>query len=377
MSTALPGLDALLAGHETALSGSLRQQKLGLLTNQTGLTLSNTPAITALRESGFNILALFSPEHGPQGILEGSIDSSRLGDGTPVHSLYGQTRRPTPEMLASLDAILCDLQDVGARFYTYAATIFEVMEACAPLGIAVVILDRPNPLGGEAIEGPVIDTDLISFIGPAPLPVTHGLTLGELALFYRDWKALNIDIHISHLENWQRSQRWPTTGLQWRRPSPNLPDFPSAAWYPGLCLLEFSGVSVGRGTEAPFQILGSPEFESEEFLARFDGAGEVEATAVEFTPSHAVFEGEQCRGIRFSCAAGIPERPVGFGLRVMAALRASRPDFSREKWDKAAGLLGSREVLGWLWDGELERALEKSRRDAEVFREQRQKFLLY
>jgi uncharacterized protein YbbC (DUF1343 family) len=376
MSTVLPGLDALLSGYETAVSDFLRPKKLGLLTNQTGLTLSNTPAIEALRKARFNILALFSPEHGPQGVLEGVIDSSRLSDGTPIHSLYGQTRRPTAEMLVGLDVIVCDLQDVGARFYTYAATIFEVIEACAPLGIAVVILDRPNPLGGESVEGPLIDTDLMSFIGPAPLPVTHGLTMGELALFYRDWKGLNIDIQISRVQGWRRAQKWPETRLEWRRPSPNLPDFNSAAWYPGLCLLEFSGVSVGRGTDAPFQILGAPDFESQSFLKQFEGA-EIEATSIEFTPSHAVFEGELCHGIRFSCPEGVPNRPVEFGMRVMAALRASHPDFPREKWDKAAGLLGSREILNWLWDGEIESALEKSRRDAEVFRKQREPFLIY
>lgn len=377
MPTVLPGLDALLGGYETSISDFLRPKKLGLLTNQTGLTLSNRAAIEVLRESGFNILALFSPEHGPQGILEGTIDSSRLSDGTPVHSLYGQTRRPTPEMLSGLDAIVCDLQDVGARFYTYAATIFEVMEACAPLGITVVVLDRPNPLGGETIEGPLIDDHLMSFIGPAPLPVTHGMTMGELALFYRGWKGLDVEVQISQIQGWDRNQKWPQTGLEWRRPSPNLPDYQSAAWYPGLCLLEFSGVSVGRGTEAPFQILGAPDFEAHKFLECFAPNAEIEAVALEFTPSHAVFEGEKCAGVRFTCKEELPMRPVEFGLRVMAALRASHPDFSREKWDKAAGLLGSRLVLDWLWGGELERSLAKSRADAEVFQERREAFLLY
>ena len=372
----LPGLDALLQKHQPTLTSFLKSKKLGLLTNQTGLTRENTPANEALKMAGFNVLALFSPEHGPQGVLEGEIASSKLADGTPIHSLYGKTRRPTPEMLRGLDAVVCDLQDVGARFYTYAATIFEMMEACADLGIAVVILDRPNPLGGETIEGPLIDADLMSFIGPAPLPITHGMTLGELALFYRDWKGLNLEIEIARVQNWNRAQKWSETGLEWRRPSPNLPDFQSAAWYSGLCLLEFSNLSVGRGTNAPFQILGAPDFDATKFIAHFNSSEGIRAKAIEFSPTHAVFAGEKCRGVRFSCAE-IPNGPVEFGMRVMWALRQSHPDFSRENWDKADKLLGDRAVLEALWNGDLEFALEKSRADGEVFREKRAEFLIY
>ncbi|HEX9998258.1 MAG TPA: DUF1343 domain-containing protein [Abditibacterium sp.] len=372
----LPGLDAVLEGHQPQIASFLRSKKLGLLTNQTGQTRENTPANEAFQKAGFNVLALFSPEHGPQGVLEGEIASSKLEDGTPIYSLYGQTRRPTPEMLHGLDAVVCDLQDVGARFYTYGATIFEMMEACAPLGIALVILDRPNPLGGLAIEGPIIETDLMSFIGPAPLPVTHGMSLGELAFFYRDWKKLNLEIEIARVQNWNRAMTWSETGLQWRRPSPNLPDFISAAWYPGLCLLEFSDLSVGRSTDAPFQILGAPDFDAEKFIAHFNSSEEIRAEAVEFTPTHAVFAGEKCRGVRFS-SANLPQRPVEFGLRVMHALRQSHPDFSRASWDKADKLLGSRAVLDSIWNGDLEFALEKSRVYGEVFAEKRAEFLIY
>lgn len=372
----MPGLDVVVTGHAEALSQKVRKGKLGLLTNQTGFTLDGTPAWEALRKVGFNILALFSPEHGPRGVLEGEVASSNAEDGTPIHSLYGATKRPTPEMLCGLDAIVCDLQDVGARFYTYAATIFEVMEACAPLGIEVVILDRPNPLGGNTIEGPVIDTDLMSFIGPAPLPVTHGMTMGELALFYRDWKHLDVEVEIVKVRNWRRNVFWTDTGLPWRRPSPNLPDFTSAAWYPGLCLLEFSNLSVGRGTEAPFQILGAPNFDAEAFLLSFKAEEHITAEAVVFTPTHAVFAGELCRGVRFRHPT-LPTRPVEFGMSVTAALRQSHPDFSRADWDKADKLLGSRAVLDALWDGNLDFAIRKSRDDAAGFRDTRAAFLLY
>ncbi|HEX8464374.1 MAG TPA: DUF1343 domain-containing protein, partial [Abditibacterium sp.] len=233
-SNSLPGLDALVNRQEPAISAFLSGKNLGLLSNQTGFTRDDQPALEALRGEGFNFLALFSPEHGPSGTLEGEIASSKLEDQTPIFSLYGATKRPTPVMLRGLDAIVCDLQDVGARFYTYSSTLFEVMEACAPLGIAVVVLDRPNPLGGLPGEGPLMEPHLMSFIGAAPLPVTHGCTMGELALFYRDWKGLEVEVQIAPVQNWTRATKWPQTGLKWRQPSPNLPEFGSAAWYPGL-----------------------------------------------------------------------------------------------------------------------------------------------
>ncbi len=375
MTKVLPGLDFLIQSQDAAAE-RLRTQKIGLLTNQIGLTQEDRPALEALRAATFNILALFTPEHGIQGNLEGAIDDSKLPDGTPVYSLYGAIRRPTPEMLAPLDTVVCDLQDVGARFYTNATTIYEIIEACAPLGKRVVILDRPNPLGGLSIEGPFIDDQLMSFIGAAPLPTTHGMTLGELALFYRAWKKLDVEIEIVKAQGWTRAMKWPETGLKWRRPSPNLPDFVSAAWYPGLAHLEFCKVSVGRGTEAPFQILGSPTFQTDAFIAAFQSDEPFTMKRVEFTPTRATFEGEKCVGIRFDCAH-LPENPVEFGLRVMHAFRASHPDFPRDNWNRAGKLIGSQATLDALWDGKLGFALQKAHDDAAQFRAERAEFLIY
>ncbi|PQV63934.1 putative conserved protein YbbC, DUF1343 family [Abditibacterium utsteinense] len=376
----LPGLDALIAGHQSDLRQSFQGKKIGLLTNQIGQTQTRQPALHALRSSQFNVLALFAPEHGPQGLLEGEIDHSKLEDDTPVYSLYGKTRRPTPQMLHGLDAVVCDLQDVGARFYTNISTVYETMEACAPLGIAVVILDRPNPLGGLAVEGPTIDFHLMSFIGAAPLPVTHGLTLGELALRYRSWKKLDVEVKIARIEGWTRAMLWNQTDLKWRQPSPNLPDIQSAAWYPGLALLEFCNLSVGRGTKAPFQILGSPNFRAKAFLDAFDASDNalenIAARAIEFTPTRATFAGQTCAGVRFSCK-NFPARPVEFGLRAMHALLVSHPDFPRDNWDLAGKLVGSQSVLQALWNGDLSWALEKANADAAEFRRQRAEFLIY
>ena len=189
-SSVTPGLDALRSHAHPDLADRLRQKKCALLFNPTGAALDGTSAFDVCRELEISLVALFSPEHGPRGDREGNVESSTL-DNLPVHSLYGATRRPTPEMLAGIEVIVCDLQDVGARFYTYPSTVFHVLEEAIARGIEVVVLDRPNPLGGLTVEGPVVEADLRSFIGYAPLPVTHGLTMGELARFFAAWKELD------------------------------------------------------------------------------------------------------------------------------------------------------------------------------------------
>ena len=368
---ALPGLDAL--PENAALLAQLRDKRLGLLTNPTGVTRDGTPALAVLRALNLNVVALFSPEHGPRADREGDIESGRNAEGLPIHSLYGATRRPSPAVLDGLDAILIDLQDVGARFYTYASTMFYLMQACAPRQISIVVLDRPNPLG-ESCEGPIIEPQLQSFVGVAALPVTHGMTLAELALWHNESADLNAKVLFSPIRNWQRWQRWPQTELQWRRPSPNLPDFAAAAWYPGLCLLEFCDFCVGRGTDAPFQILAAPDFPAAEFIARWSHKT-MSATPIEIVPTHAKFAGEQCVGVRFH--GDLPVAPVAFGLEVVATLRASHRNWPRADWDKAAPLVGSRAALDALWNEDLAGALAIARGDGNAWKAQRAPFLIY
>ena len=377
MTSVLPGLDALARGFEPDLETFLRARRVGLATNPTGTTVDEKPALQILRDLQIPVQALFSPEHGFRADQEGHIASGFV-DELPVHSLYGATRRPTPEMLANLDAVVFDLQDVGARFYTYSSTLFHLLEACAEANIAVVVLDRPNPLG-DGIEGPLIEPELFSFIGMAPIPVRHGMTLGELARFFVDWKKLEVELHVVQIRDWKRHQRWNSTDLKWRRPSPNLPDFRAAAWYPGLCLLEFSDVSVGRGTDAPFQILAAPWLRPLEFIGAMPTISGLICEEVEVTPTHAVFAEEKCRGVRFSFVDEDHDisNPVAFGLCALSALRRSHPEFLRESWDKAAPLVGSRAVLEKLWNDDLDSVLEEAKRDAETFRRQRAPFLIY
>ncbi len=367
----LPGLDALPKNAD--LLAQLHDKRLGLLTNPTGVTRDGAPALNVLRDLNLNVVALFSPEHGPRADREGAIESGQTAEGLPVHSLYGATRRPAPAMLDGLDAITIDLQDVGARFYTYASTMFHLLEACAGRNIAVVILDRPNPLGGGC-EGPIIEPDLQSFVGLAPLPITHGMTMAELAFWFIDYAKLDAEILVSPVEGWSRDMRWPQTGLPWRRPSPNLPDFTAAAWYAGLCLLEFCDFSVGRGTNAPFQILAVPDFRAQEFVARWRNNA-IAASVVEVVPTHAKFAGEQCAGVRFE--GNLPDAPVHFGLEVMATLRASHPDWPREDFAKAAQLVGSRAVMEALWQHDLATALALTRRDGNAWKAERAPFLIY
>ncbi len=380
MSPVTPGLDALRAHAHPELEDRLRCKKCALLFNPTGAARDGTSALDVCRELQVPLVALFSPEHGPRGDREGNIESSTLGD-LPVHSLYGATRRPTPEMLTGIEAIVCDLQDVGARFYTYPSTIFHVLEESIPRGIEVVVLDRPSPLGGLGVEGPLVEPDLRSFIGLAPLPVTHGLTMSELARFFVRWKELDESLFsVVPVQGWTRDQKWPDLDLTWRQPSPNLPDYQSAAWYPGLALLEFSGVSVGRGTDAPFQILAAPWLDFERMKLALDVTlddSDFSFARIKVVPARATFEGEECVGVRFDCATDVPARPVEFGMRVMAALRRAHPDFSPQLWQKAGQLLGSKRVLDLLWGGDLDAALEIARADANKFRRERESVLLY
>lgn len=376
----LPGLDALRAGLEPEVLAALRDRRLGLLTNPTGAAIDGTPALDVLRELDLHVVALFSPEHGPKADREGDIESGRTEDGLPVHSLYGATRRPTAEMLSGIGVLVCDLQDVGARFYTYASTIALCLEEAAKCGVTVLILDRPNPIGGEVIDGPLVEPECRSFISYLDEPVRHGMTMGELArLFVADAK-LDVDLMVARAHGWRRDMLWPETGLPWRRPSPNLPDYESAAWYPGLCLLEFSGVSVGRGTEAPFQILAAPWLDPEKLMAALPARPEIadiRAEAVEVTPTHAVFEGEKCRGVRFRTASGVPQRPVVFGLAVMQALKATHAELTDELWGKANILVGSYAVLDALAAGEIDDVLGKLELSNAAFRARREPYLLY
>ncbi len=377
-----PALDVLREGLATETLDFLRHRKIGLLTNHTGRARDGRSTLDVLRELELKVVALFSPEHGFSGTHEGHIAASQYKN-LPVHSLYGETRRPTPEMLSGVEVLVCDLQDVGARFYTYASTIAHCLEECAKFNIAVVVFDRPNPVGGEIIEGPLIDEGARSFIGYMDIPVRHGMTLGELAILFQSDSANDVELRVARVFGWQRAMQWPQTGLQWLAPSPNLPNYRSAAWYAGTCLLEFSKLSVGRGTRAPFQIIGAPWLDAAGVLrALYEEpifAENFVAEVVEFTPTRGEYSDVVCRGLEFSARDGqIPGAVIPLGLCLLSTLHRVQPEeFDAAKLQLSLPLLGANGVLQLLQNGETAAALQIAQRDAEVFRARRKKFLLY
>jgi hypothetical protein len=250
----------------------LRGARLGALLHPASVSADLTHASGILeRWSGefFELSAFFGPQHGFLGQTQDnmvewkSYPHPRLG--LPVHSLYGETREPTPEMLAGLDVLLIDLQDTGARYYTFIWTMFRCLRACAKAGLPVLVLDRPNPLNGLTTEGPVLDPGYRSFVGLHPLPVRHGLTIGELAGRFRAEAFPTVDLTVLPMRNWERAMWFDQTGLPWVMPSPNMPTLASATVYPGICLLEGTNISVGRGTTRPFEIFGAPFLEAKPF----------------------------------------------------------------------------------------------------------------
>lgn len=362
----------------------LRDKKLGLVTNHTGRARDGASTREVLRQLGGHIVALFSPEHGAHGTQEGDLASTFANDGTPIFSLYGETRRPTPEMLHNLDALIFDIQDVGARFYTYASTLCYCLEECAAHDVSLLVLDRPNPLGGEAIGGPQLDASTRSFVGHIATPIVHGLTLGEIALFHRARESLQVELHVAPVFGWKRQMRWNETDLEWIAPSPNLPDFKSADWYPATCLLEFSGVSVGRGTDAPFQFLGAPWLRPPRVLAEAENWPRelrdlVKIEAATFTPTRATHAGELCHGLFLDEARARTRAPkTHLGLALLAAIGAAHPaEMDETKMRAALPLLGSPRVLAHLLNNDLESALQICREDEDAFRIARAPFLLY
>lgn len=364
------------------LRENLAQSRCGLVTNHTGRTLDNITTLGILTQYGANVRALFSPEHGPAGDREGDIESS-TAHGLICHSLYGETRRPTSGMLEGLDTLIFDIQDAGARFYTYSTTLCYVLEECAAHGLKLIVLDRPNPLGGDIVEGPLVDEDQRSFIGYAHVPIRHGLTLGELAHWHRSDAGLDIDLHVIPITNWRRAVTWPETALPWNAPSPNLPDYAATEWYPGTCLLEFSGLSVGRGTAAPFATIGAPWLRPEAILE--DSASwppevlrDITLTTLDFTPERATHEGVPCRGLLLQKTSRARLQPVALGMALLASLRRTHAQlFDAAKLQAALPLLGSLAALEALEAGDIARALQIAALDARRFEAKRAASLIY
>ncbi len=378
----LTGLDVLEAGKFAPNIIPFAGKRVGLITNQTGVTRSGRRNIDVMREAGVNIVAIFSPEHGLTGKEDRpDIDDGRdAATGLPIRSLYANGRnRPTPDMLRGVDALVFDVQDAGARFYTYSCTMLYALEEASKTKLPFYVLDRPNPVTGVQVEGPTLDENLQGFTGCFAMPVRHGLTMGELATMAnaeRKWKA---DLHVIKMKNWERGDWFDSTGLTWTDPSPNLRSLNAAALYPGLALLEASpNYSVGRGTDAPFEQIGADWIHGRE-LAQFLDARfipGVRAYATRFQPTAGPFAGRSIEGVRFVILNREQFDSVHLGIELAYALQKLYP--GKINFEACRFLIGNREAIEALKAGREPREIEdRAERDARAFEERRRPFLLY
>lgn len=381
----VPGAARLIDAHLEELQG----RNIGLVANPTA-RINETHLLDTLITLGVNIKALYAPEHGFRGDLpagEEVKDGIDTETGLPVYSLYGRTRKPTAEMLSGIDVLLFDMQDVGVRFYTYISTLGYVLEAAAENNMEVWVLDRPNPLGGEYVSGFVLEPEFKSFVGMFPIPVAHGMTIGELARMMTDEGWLDTDklpeLRIIPMKNWDRRSIWPDTGLNWRAPSPNLPHFSNALLYPGTCFIEGTTMSEGRGTTDPFMMVGAPDLNLpnsalEHLMNRYP----VLLERIEFTPEsipgvavNPKHEGVKISGVRITPQILDPEslRPVEFGLELIREMLRWSPDSETNRF--LYNLTGTRAVDTFFETSEHPAVYWIEAKEA--FREQRAPYLMY
>jgi uncharacterized protein YbbC (DUF1343 family)/CubicO group peptidase (beta-lactamase class C family) len=372
----LTGIDVLKRDGFRALKG----RKVGLVTNHTGVDRDGTSTIDLLHKAeGVKLVALFSPEHGIRGMVDKPVpDSKDEKTGLPIYSLYGKRKRPTAEQLAGIDTLVYDIQDIGCRFYTYLTTLGYILETASAHKLKVMVLDRPNPLGGVAVEGPILDRKLESFVGYHPLPVRHGMTLGELAGLFNRERKINADLQVIRLEGWQRADLLDRTGLVWRNPSPNMRSLSAALLYPGVGLLETTNLSVGRGTDRPFEVIGAPWLDGRRLataLAESRLSG-VRFVPVRFTPASSVHAGNECGGVQIYIDDWSRFESLPTGLAIACELKRLYP---KEWQSKRYGvLLGHPATMKALEGGESYKKIVRSW-EAELarFLGVRKRYLLY
>ena len=388
MARVLSGLERLLDRPEP-----VRGLRIGLVANPSSITPGLEPAASALRSRrGVRLAALFGPEHGIAADAQDLVEVGHSRDretGLPVYSLYGETRVPTPQMLGGVDAMVYDVQDVGSRYYTFVYTMLHVMEACAREGKRVVVLDRPNPIGGDAVDGNVLDPEYRSFVGMHPLAVRHGMTAGELALLFRGELSLDLDLHVVPMRGWRRPMAYEDTGLPWVLPSPNMPTLDTAYVYPGGCLVEGTNLSEGRGTTRPFELVGAPWLDGRALARSLDrervpGCGFRAAT---FVPTFQKHAGLVCHGVQVH----VTDRRLfpAFLAYLLLVHHARRQDPRRFAWRDPPYeyervrrpfdiLCGTDRIRKAIEAGVSPRRLAASwRKERAAFRKRRARFLLY
>jgi uncharacterized protein YbbC (DUF1343 family)/CubicO group peptidase (beta-lactamase class C family) len=372
----LTGIDVLERDNFKQLAGL----RIGLVTNHTGRNREGRQTIDVLNKAaGVKLVALFSPEHGIRGLLDEKVsDSKDDATGLPVYSLYGETRRPKPEQLKELDALVYDIQDIGARFYTYISTLGYILEEAAKAKLPVFVLDRPNPIGGVDVEGPTADADKLSFIAYHTIPTRHGLTVGELAQLFNQQRKIGADLRVIKMDGWRRAMWFDETNLMWINPSPNMRSLTEATLYPGVGLLETTNVSVGRGTDTPFEIVGAPWIQGDKLADYLNQRGipGVRFVPVRFTPKSSVFKDEQCGGVNIIITDRVAFRSLVTGVEMALALR----HLYANDWkvDNYLRLLVNAETLERIKRGESARDIVASWNvSLQEFRRARAEILLY
>lgn len=338
-SATKPGIDVL----EGMNFAPLRGKHVGVITNQTGLDSQGRRTIDVLAHAdGVTLAAIFSPEHGIAGKAEDKVaNATDSATGLPIYSLYGDTRSPTDEMLKGIDALVFDMQDAGVRFYTFTSTMGYCMEAAAKHKIPFFVLDRPDPLGGERIEGPMLDKGRISFTGYFSMPIVYGMTMGELARMFNVENKTNAELHVVAMQDWRRGETYDQTGMKWIAPSPNLRTLNEDFIYPGIETLQPGGISVGRGTDTPFELFGAPWVLADPLQKNMEARNipGVRFSAATFTPTAGPFSGELCNGLKIEVTDRGTFDAIRLALEAADALHRLYPD--RFDITKLTALLGS------------------------------------
>jgi len=353
------GADRLLS----EFSGILKNQRIGIVTNAAGVLSNGKPLYKAMVAKGYKVKRIFSPEHGfqinkPAG--QKVNDSDTPGKNIPVTSLYGNNKIPTREALSDIDVIVFDLQDVGTRFYTYISTLYYTMQAAARYNIKMIVLDRPNPINGLKVEGPVLKKEMESFVGIAPLPVQHGMTVGEIARYFDGenllGKNLHPDLYVISMKSWNRNSYFDDYSKKWIPPSPNMRNLETALIYPGTCLIEGTNVSEGRGTFRPFLTIGAPFIDSNELIDKLKdfGINGIELSPIKFSPisipgmaNKPKYENESCNGISITIKDRSQLNAVRFGIKLVCALQELYPDKFKltDYFDKLTGYPSIRKMI--------------------------------
>lgn len=378
-ATVLNGIDVLQETGFAALAGL----KVGLITNQTGINRNRRSTIDLLANApGVDLRALFSPEHGIRGELETDSvdDDTDAATGLPIYSLYkSEDRQPTEDQMKGLDALVFDIQDIGCRFYTYISTMGLAMEAAANAGKKFIILDRVNPIGGMVVDGPIRTGEGNDFVAFHDIPVQHGMTVGELARMFNAEREVGADLTVVRVKNWNPAMRFDDTGLPWVNPSPNIRSLTQAMLYPGVGLVEFTNISVGRGTATPFEHIGAPWIHEGRLSARMseENISGVFFLPEQFTPNTSVFDGEDCAGIRFAVSDRDKLRPLDLGIGLMRSLYDLYPNtFDLE--EKGNVLLRHQPTIDAVVAGKSMDAIRDGwQPELDEFLKRREAFLLY